>query len=211
MRTESNGAPGSPRGVARYAPRSMTLDPRTPVVVGVGQVATPADAGLDPAARPEPLALMAAALRAAAEDCAAAPTGGAAPAGHTLMGRADSIRVVAPLGWQVPNPALLVAGRLGFAEGDDPAGLKGSSIGGNNPQALLHDACLGISRGEHDVVLVTGAEAMYARALARRDPARPWLEWTSQSEGTPHAALFGVERPGATELEMQRGVILPVH
>jgi hypothetical protein len=41
----------------------MTLDPRTPVVVGVGQVATPADAGLDPTARPEPLALMTAALR----------------------------------------------------------------------------------------------------------------------------------------------------
>ena len=75
----------------------------------------------------------------------------------------------------------------------------------------MHDACLGISRGEHDVVLVTGAEAMYARALARRDPARPWLEWTSQPEGTPPAALFGVEKPGATELEMQRGVILPVH
>ena len=75
----------------------------------------------------------------------------------------------------------------------------------------MHDACLGISRGERDVVLVTGAEAMYARALARRDPARPWLEWTSQPEGTPPAALFGVEKPGATELEMQRGVILPVH
>ena len=62
MRIESNGAPESPRGVGRYAPRSMTLDQRTPVVVGVGQVATPPDAGLDPAARPEPLELMAAAL-----------------------------------------------------------------------------------------------------------------------------------------------------
>ena len=189
----------------------MTLDPRTPVLVGVGQVATPADAGLDPAARPEPLTLMTAALRAAAEDCDGVPAGGAAPAGHALIGNADSIRVVAPLGWQVPNPALLVARRLGVAEGDEPAELMVSSIGGNNPQALLHDACLGISRGEHDVVLVTGAEAMYARALARRDPARPWLEWTSQPEGTPPAALFGVEKPGATELEMRRGVILPVH
>ena len=189
----------------------MTLDPRTPVVVGVGQVATPADAGLDPTARPEPLALMAAALRAAAEDCDGAPAGGAAPAGHRLIGGADSIRVVASLGWQVPNPARLVAARLGFADGDEPAELMVSSIGGNNPQALMHDACLGISRGERDVVLVTGAEAMYARALARRDPSRPWLEWTSQPEGTPPAALFGVEKPGATELEMQRGIILPVH
>ena len=195
----------------RYAPRSMALDPRTPVVVGVGQVATPPDAGLDPAARPEPLALMTAALLAAAEDCDGAPPGGAAPAGRALIGRADSIRVVASLGWPRPNPARLVAARLGFAEGDEPAELMVSSIGGNNPQALMHDACLAISRGERDVVLVTGAEAMYARALARRDPARPWLEWASQPEGTPPAPLFGVEKAGATELEMQRGVILPVH
>jgi acetyl-CoA C-acetyltransferase len=75
----------------------------------------------------------------------------------------------------------------------------------------MHDACLAIGRGERDVVLVTGAEAMYARALARRDPAKPWLEWASQPEGTPPGTLFGVDKPGATELEMQRGVILPVH
>jgi acetyl-CoA C-acetyltransferase len=189
----------------------MTLDPRTPVVVGVGQVATPADAGLDPAARPEPLALMTAALLAAAEDCDGAPAGGVAPAGHGLLRRADSLRVVASLGWSTPDPARLVAARLGFAVGEEPAELMVSSIGGNNPQALMHQACLAISRGERDIVLVTGAEAMYARALARRDPARPWLEWASQPEGTPPATLFGVERAGATELEMQRGVMLPVH
>jgi len=189
----------------------MAIDPRTPVVVGVGQVATPPDAGLDPTARPEPLELMTAALLAAAEDCDGAAAGGEAPAGRALIGRADSIRVVASLGWPAPDPARLVAARLGFPDGDEPAELMVSSIGGNNPQALMHDACLAISRGERDVVLVTGAEAMYARALARRDPARPWLEWASQPEGTPPATRFGVERPGASELEMQRGVILPVH
>ncbi|HEX4433990.1 MAG TPA: hypothetical protein VH012_04115 [Acidimicrobiales bacterium] len=189
----------------------MALDPRTPVVVGVGQVATPPDAGLDPAARPEPLALMTAALLAAAEDCDGAPAGGTAPAGHGLLRRADSLRVVASLGWSTPDPARLVAARVGFAEGEEPAELMVSSIGGNNPQALMHQACLAISRGEREVVLVTGAEAMYARALARRDPARPWLEWTSQPEGTPPATRFGLEKAGATDLEMQRGVVLPVH
>ena len=44
-----------------------------------------------------------------------------------------------------------------------------SAIGGNNPQALMHDACLAISRGDLDVVLITGAEAMYARTMARRN------------------------------------------
>ena len=189
----------------------MTLDPRTPVVVGVGQVATPPDAGLDPSARPEPLELMTAALFAAAEDCDGAPAGGSAPAGRALIRRAASIRVVASLGWQTRNPALLVAERLGFADGDEPPELMVSSVGGNNPQALMHQACGAISRGDLDVVLVTGAEAMYARALARRDPARPWLEWASQPEDTPSPVLFGVEKAGATELEMQRGVVLPVH
>jgi acetyl-CoA C-acetyltransferase len=189
----------------------MAPDPRTPVVVGVGQVTTPPDAGLDPTERPEPLALMTAALLAAAEDCDGVAPGGGARAGRALLGRADSIRVVASLGWSTPNPARMVAARLGRAEGDEPAELMVSSIGGNNPQALMHDACLAISRGERDVVLVTGAEAMYARALARRDPARPWLQWSSQPEGTPAAMMFGQEKAGATELEMQRGVVLPIH
>jgi len=91
----------------------MTLDPRTPVVVGVGQVSTPADAGVAAADRPEPLELMTMALRAAAEDCDGAAAGGDAPAGQALLRDADSLRVVAPLGWHVPNPALLVASRLG--------------------------------------------------------------------------------------------------
>ena len=212
MGIECTGAPGRPRGVNRYAPRSMALDPRTPVVVGVGQVATPPDAGLDPTARPEPLdAHDGGAAAPRRRTVTASRRAGRPRPGAPCIGRADSIRVVASLGWSTPNPARLVAARLGFAEGDEPAELMVSSIGGNNPQALMHDACLAISRGERDVVLVTGAEAMYARALARRDPARPWLEWTSQPEGTPPAALFGVEKAGATELEMQRGVVLPVH
>ena len=189
----------------------MALDPRTPVVVGVGQVMTPPDAGMAPTERPEPLELMAAALRAAAEDCDGVAAGAGAPAGHALIRRADSIRVVASLGWHPVNPALLVAERLGFGEGEEPAQLMVSAVGGNAPQAIMHDACRAISRGDLDVVLITGAEAMYARALARRDPARPWLSWASQPAGTPPPVLFGVEKPGASDLEMNRGVLLPVH
>ena len=189
----------------------MALDPRTPVVVGVGQVVTSPDADLDPAERPEPLELMVRALRAAAEDCDGAAAGAAAPAGGTLIDRADSIRVVAPLGWRTVNPALSVARELGFAEGKEPAQLVLSAIGGNAPQALMHDACVAISRGDLDVVLVTGAEAMYARSLARRGPSPIHLNWASQPDDTPGPVVFGVDKPGASELEMQRGVLLPVH
>jgi acetyl-CoA C-acetyltransferase len=76
----------------------------------------------------------------------------------------------------------------------------------------MHDACGSISRGELDVVMVTGAEAMYTRAASRRDPAKPPLTWASQpAEGTPEPTLFGIDKPGATDLEMSRGVILPIN
>src|SRR5580700_7156306 len=209
MGIESTGVSRSPLGRNRYAARSMALDPRTPVVVGVGQVMTQPHAGLEPAQRPEPLDLMTAAVEAAAEDCGGVAAGGSAPSGRALIRRADSIRVVMPLGWRSLNPALLVAERLGFGKGHEPAQLMLSAVGGNAPLALMHDACLSISRGDLDVVLITGAEAMYARTQARRHGS--WLEWASQPEGTPLPVPFGVEKAGATELEMERGVVLPVH
>ena len=211
MRTESTGGSRGAWGANRYAARAMPLDPRTPVVVGVGQAMTPADAPLEPAARPEPVALMAMALRAAVEDCDGAPPGGAAPSGSALLERADSLRVVVPLGWHSANPALQVAGRLGFAEGDEPPELMLSAIGGNTPQALMHDACMAISAGARDVVMVVGAEAMYARALSRRNPSSAPLTWAELPPGAPAPETFGVDKPGASELEMSAGVLLPVH
>jgi len=191
---------------------TMALHPRTPVVVGVGQVTVHPDPDSDPADRPEPVELMARALRAAAEDCDGVAAGAAAPSGNTLIRRADSLRVVVPLGWRSINPALLVANRLGFEDGEAPAQLMLSAIGGNTPQALMHHACGAISRGELDVVMVTGAEAMYTRASSRRDPSKPALTWASQPvDGTPEPTMFGVDKPGATDLEMSRGVILPIH
>ena len=189
----------------------MALDPRTPVVVGVGQVVTPADAPLGPDERPEPVELMARALRAAAEDCDGVAPGGAATAGTALLARADSIRVVVPLGWHTVNPALQVAARLGFAPGDEPAQLMLSAVGGNTPQAFMHDACRAISTGALQVVLVTGAEAMYTRALSRREGTRSRLDWSEQPADTAAPTMFGVDKPGATELEMSRGVLLPIH
>jgi acetyl-CoA C-acetyltransferase len=190
----------------------MALDPRTPVVVGVGQITVRPDPALNPAERPEPVDLMAMALRAAAEDCDGVAPGGRAGAGEALIALADSIRVVVPLGWRAVNPPLLVAERLGFTVDNAPAELMLTAIGGNTPQALMHHACGQISRGERAIVLVTGAEAMYARAASRRDPGKPALTWASQpTEGTPAPSMFGVEKPGATDLEMSRGVILPIH
>jgi acetyl-CoA C-acetyltransferase len=190
----------------------MALDPRTPVVVGVGQVTVRPDAHTDPADRPEPLELMARALRAAGEDAGGVKPGAATEAGNALISRADSIRVVVPFGWRSVNPPLLVAQKLGFEVDAAPRELMLTAVGGNTPQALMHDACRAITRGARDIVLVTGAEALYTRAASRRDPAKPPLNWASQpGDGTPEPTMFGVDRAPATDLEMSRGVILPVH
>ncbi len=69
----------------------MVLGPHTPVVVGVGQAMTPADAPLAPSERPEPVALMTMALRAAVEDCDGAPPGGV----HAVRQRHPAVRRLA--------------------------------------------------------------------------------------------------------------------
>ncbi|MCX5739460.1 MAG: hypothetical protein NTZ61_13370 [Proteobacteria bacterium] len=68
----------------------MTLDPRTPVLVGVGAISQRED---DPSRAREPLELMIAALERAAEDAGT----------RALLERADSVR--APRGfWDYSDP-----------------------------------------------------------------------------------------------------------
>ncbi|MEP4652898.1 MAG: hypothetical protein ABJ314_22175, partial [Ilumatobacter sp.] len=78
----------------------MNLDPRTPVIVGVGQYNHRAD-GFDDAL--EPVALMERAVRIATDD-----------AGFDGPPAADSVRVVNVIGWRYRNPARFLAGRLGI-------------------------------------------------------------------------------------------------
>jgi acetyl-CoA C-acetyltransferase len=184
----------------------MVLDPRTPVIVGVGQMTNRPDPEVALADRPEPLDLMVSAARAAAHDAAGGPAG-PAPVGDRLLARADAVAVVASLGWHPPNPALAVAERLGA----NPPCLLQSTTGGNTPQSLVNHFASAIARGEHEVVLVTGAECLYTRTAALRRPDHPALRWQTQPPDTPPAQLFGTDRAPATDLEVARGVQLPIH
>ena len=202
--------PGRPRGRTRYAPRAMALDPRTPVVVGVGQVLTPPDAGLAPDDRPEPVELMARALRAAAEDCDGAAAGGAAAAGHSLLARADSIRVVVPLGWHTVNPALQVAARLGLrrrgrAGAAHALGRRRQHPTGAHARRLPRHQPGRARRGARH----RRRGHVRPRPRAGRDPHPARLG--EQPADTPPPTMFGVDKPGATDLEMNRGVLLPMH
>src|SRR5690349_18922517 len=123
----------------------MTLDPRTPVLVGAGQLlqrVSPDDAL-------EPVDMIAEAARRAADDAGA-------PA---LLKAVDSIRIVSLLSWRYVNHAALVGERIGAS----PRETAYTSMGGNTPQTLVNKTAMAISRGELDVALIGGAEAWRTR------------------------------------------------
>jgi acetyl-CoA C-acetyltransferase len=148
----------------------MALDPRTPVLIGVGQWSNRVDRG-EPAA--EPADMMAEALRRAGEDSGA---------GARVLAGADAVRVSQSLSRQYPNPARLVAERLGATPRDEAV----SPIGGNEPQALVAQASRDIAAGEADTVLICGAEPWRTRSSTRRDQ-REQLGWTRQDDTVPPA------------------------
>src|SRR5437868_12016808 len=161
-------------------------DDRMPVIVGVGEIADhPAEltAGL------EPLALLEAAVKRAAED-----------AGAALLSEIDSLDVVNFLSWRYRDPEQLLAARLGIA----PSHCFYGPVGGESPIRYLHEAAQRIARGEAKVAVVCGAEAQSTATKAER--AKVTLPWTPFAHDVPEpkrgaafqkplAVTLGVFRP----------------
>ncbi|HET9691740.1 MAG TPA: hypothetical protein VFP61_11345 [Acidimicrobiales bacterium] len=166
----------------------MPLDPRTPVIVGVGQVSQP------DLPAPEPVELIAQAARRAADD-AGAPG---------LLSRLDSVRVVGLLSQRYADPAALVAGIVGAA----PRQTVRTTMGGNTPQALLNRTCAQIAAGELDVALLGGAESWRTRSWYRKRGEKP--PWRTQPEGTEPSEVFGAELAMASPEEEGVGLRMPV-
>ncbi|MGI9163855.1 MAG: acetyl-CoA acetyltransferase [Mycobacterium sp.] len=138
----------------------MSLDPRTPVLIGAGQINQ-----RDESPDTEPVDLMAAAAREAADP--------------RTLAAVDSIRVVNLLSWRYRDPGLLLAGRVGATS----AATRYSGVGGNTPQSLLNQACVDIQAGRSGVVLIAGAETWRTRMRLRARGIRP--DWTRQDESVP--------------------------
>lgn len=138
----------------------MSIDPRTPVLVGYGQVNQHDD---DPSVAP--IDLMERAARAAADP--------------RILEAVDSVRIVNLLSWRYRNPGLLLAQRIRASHADS----RYTSIGGNVPQALVNQACVDIAGGRVDTVLIAGAEAWRTRTKVRR--AGGTLDWPKQDESVP--------------------------
>ena len=138
----------------------MGLDPRTPVLVGAGQVNQ-----RDEAPDVEPVDLMAAAAAEAADP--------------RVLRALDAIRVVNLLSWRYRDPGLLLKQLIGAPD----ATTRYTGIGGNTPQSLVNQACLDIQAGRTEAVLLVGAETWRTRMRLRARGIRP--DWTRQDDTVP--------------------------
>jgi acetyl-CoA C-acetyltransferase len=131
------------------------VDPRAPCLIGVGQRTWHPDEVGDEGA-PEPLVMWEEVARAAAADAGAA---------GDVLDRVDSVQLVYCQTWQYDDPVGRLVDRLGIS----PRLRYYSGIGGTTPQVLVQEQAAAILRGELDLALVGGAEALATqRAYKKR-------------------------------------------
>ena len=165
----------------------MTIDPRTPVLIGTGQVLQRAE-GLDDAR--DPVALMVEAITLAASD-----------AGLSSVPNPDAIRVVSLLSWKYGNPAQFIAEDLGLT----PRELGLSAMGGNTPQTLVNAASRQILAGEIDLVILTGGETTRTRARYNKAGLTP--DWrTTDIAPVPVSEDLTMNMPE----ELARKIMMPI-
>ena len=168
----------------------MSIDPRTPVLVGQGQVVNRI-ASLNDAR--EPAQLIADAIRQAATD-----------ANLNKLPEIDALHIVRLLSWKYTNPAFTVASLLGIktrTHGITPHG-------GNMPQLLVNKLALEIQRGELDIAIVAGGEASNSRARAHRENAT--LNWSESDADTPSANNIIDDAAMSNDAEIARKIVLPI-
>lgn len=168
----------------------MTVDPRTPVLVGVAQATQRPD---DPADALEAVELMQHVVERAAAD-----------AGTTdLLKRLDLVAVV--LGaWAYSDPGRLIADRLGASD----ARTALSHHGGNTPQSYVNHLARRIAAGQLDVAVVTGAETIWSR---RRQRAAGLPRALTVQQGVEPDEQFSAEVQMSSRFEKERGFEMPVH
>jgi acetyl-CoA C-acetyltransferase len=121
-------------------------DPRTPCIIGVAQNTWHPDE-VGPEGAPEPLAMWEVVARAAADD---------SRAGSRTLEALDSVQIVFCQTWQYDDAVARLVQRIGA----EPRTRHYSGIGGTTPQVLVSQQCEAILRGDVDLALVTGAEAL---------------------------------------------------
>ncbi|WP_243453507.1 acetyl-CoA acetyltransferase [Polymorphobacter multimanifer] len=158
------------------------------MIIGVGEMI---DRPADPAAALEPLALMAAAVRAADDD-----------AGGGFLARIDSLDVINLVSWRYDRVAARLAERLGIT----PMRAVYGVVGGETPTTKIHEAAIRIMNGDSIVAVVTGGEA--TNAVAKAKAAGVALDWTPPA-AQPENPIVASDH--VTPLAMRHGIVQPAH
>ncbi len=164
------------------------MDPRTPVIVGVGQVdQRPDDLDLVE----EPALLMSRAVDRALADSEAPK----AP---------NSIQLIAVVqgAWSYTDPGRLIADQLAIPSPRTAL----TTMGGQAPQSAISAVCSRIQRGDLDAAVVTGGETIWSRRKLRAAGRK--LATTSQSDAFPDEVI-GRELTMSTPFEEGRGMDEP--
>jgi acetyl-CoA C-acetyltransferase len=157
------------------------LDPRAPVLVGVGTADADAEA----------MELMTVAVERAARDAHAT----------SLLGAVD--RIAVPQGtWAYPDPARLVAERIGAPGARTYFGRMGVP-----QQTLINEAMRAISAGDSDVAVVVGGES---RARARRAAASGIVATETEQPGAVPDGVLDREDDFLARPEISAGLTPPV-
>ena len=169
------------------------VDPRTPVLIGAGQLSNRVDKG---ATAVEPVDLIAEALRRAADDSGA---------GAAALTGADTVHIVGLLSWRYRDPGLLVAD----ADRRDAAHQHRVGDGRQQPAVARQPGLPGdpARRGRPRPPRRRRGVAHPHRAP---DPPASTLDWTVQGDDVPEAAELDGEVPMSSPGEQARGVFMPV-
>ena len=162
------------------------FNPRTPVLVGAGQVLNRLDTLED---AKEPLEMMMDAILMAEKDTGV----------DKLLAQAQSVRVVRGM-WGYKNPAKLLAERIGASGAES----VGTLIGGNQNQVVINDTASAILNNGLDLVVITGAENGKSAGKARK--AGIALAETP-APGNYDRVIGAEQQPEHHEFERARGIM----
>lgn len=147
----------------------MAVDPRSPCIIGVGRRTWHPDSD---AAAPEPLAMWEQVARQAATD-AGRPE---------LVTRLDAIHAVHCMSWTYDDgPA-----RLAAALGAEPTFTQTSILAGTSSQRMVNAAAERMLRGESELALVVGGEALATkRRIVAAGDELPWSFASANASDIP--------------------------
>jgi acetyl-CoA C-acetyltransferase len=180
------------------------IDPRTPVLVGCGQIT---DTTSEPSSKRSRVAFCAEAVARALDDT------GAKIGGHMLGHHVDALAVMeffsdvsprfaSPYG-RSTNPPKSVARRLHAS----PRKLLYSHSGGNMPQYLVNRFAEEIANGETRLAVICGAELLRSTQNARK--AGLAIDWNEDYGGEPERV--GDKRFGFSEEEARHDLRAAIH